>query len=152
MPSVRGSDAHSTVKYRPADVSPQLLVVKDELANRFRELGTLPLAFTPPCGLSLAGRRGSTHGLDRIGGSAEFVRGDVCDDRGLAGSVCGITCCPAQISCRAHGMTARRACLHHLDLAAHPRAGMLDRLTGPWVLRLSRLEKVKDVLSTRCRP
>ena len=29
---------------------------------------------------------------------------------------------------------------------------MLDRLTRPWVLGLSRLEEVKDVLRARCRP
>jgi hypothetical protein len=29
---------------------------------------------------------------------------------------------------------------------------MLDRLTRSWVLRLSRLEKVKDVLGARRRP
>jgi hypothetical protein len=29
---------------------------------------------------------------------------------------------------------------------------MLDRLTRSWVLRLSRLEQVKDVLRARCRP
>ena len=29
---------------------------------------------------------------------------------------------------------------------------MLDRLTRPWVLMLSRLEEVKDVLRARCRP
>jgi hypothetical protein len=29
---------------------------------------------------------------------------------------------------------------------------MLDRLTRSWVLRLSRLEEVKDVLRARCRP
>jgi hypothetical protein len=37
-------DARSAVKHRPADVIPQPLVVKYELANRFRELVTLPLA------------------------------------------------------------------------------------------------------------
>jgi hypothetical protein len=49
-------------------------------------------------------------------------------------------------------VTGRRARLHHLDLATHPGAGMFDGLTGPWILRLSRLEEVKYVLSTRCRP
>jgi hypothetical protein len=61
-------------------------------------------------------------------------------------------CCPTQISGRAHCMAARRASLGHLDLATHPGAGMLDRLTRSWVLRLSRLEEVKDVLRTGCRP
>ena len=49
-------------------------------------------------------------------------------------------------------MAARRASLGHLDLAPHPGAGMVDRLTRSWVLRLSRLEEVKDVLRARCRP
>src|SRR5665648_325785 len=48
--------------------------------------------------------------------------------------------------------SGRRARLHHLDLATHPGAGMLDRLTRPWVLRLSQLEQVKNVLRARCRP
>src|SRR6266851_9846110 len=143
---------HSAVKHRPADVVPQPLVVKYELANRFRELVTLPLALESPCGLALAFRGGGTCGLDRIGGCTEFVRGDVCDGPGLAGSVRGMPCCPAQVSGRAHCMAARRASLHHLDLAAHPGAGMLDRLPWPWVVRLSRLEEVKDVLRARCRP
>jgi hypothetical protein len=49
-------------------------------------------------------------------------------------------------------MAARRASLGHGDLAPHPGAGMLDRLTRPRVLRLSRLKKDKDVLGARCRP
>jgi hypothetical protein len=48
-------------------------------------------------------------------------------------------------------MAARRASLHHLDLTTHPGAGVLDRLTWSWVLRLNRLEQVKDVLcAQRC--
>jgi hypothetical protein len=49
-------------------------------------------------------------------------------------------------------MAARRASLHHLDLATHPGAGVLDRFTWSWVLRLNRLEQVKDVLRARRRP
>ncbi len=51
-----------------------------------------------------------------------------------------------------HCMAARRASLHHRDLPAHPGAGMLDRLTRSRVLRLSRLENVKDVLRALRRP
>src|SRR5205814_10497077 len=40
----------------------------------------------------------------------------------------------------------------HRDLATHPGAGLLDRLTRPQVCRPSRLEEVKDVLRARCRP
>jgi hypothetical protein len=49
-------------------------------------------------------------------------------------------------------MAARRASLHHLDLTTHPCAGVLDRFTWSWILRLNRLEQVKDVLRTRRRP
>jgi hypothetical protein len=80
------------------------------------------------------------------------VRGDVRDCPGLAGSVRGMPCRPAQVSGRGHGVAGRRASLGHLDLATHPGAGMLDRLTRSWVLRPSRFEEVKDVLRARCRP
>jgi hypothetical protein len=49
-------------------------------------------------------------------------------------------------------MAARRAGLHHLDLTTHPGAGVLDRFTWSWVLRLNRLEQVKDVLRARRGP
>ena len=56
---------------------------------------------------------------------------------------------PTQVSGRADGMAARRASLHQ---RASPRtqARMLDRLTRSWMLWLSRLEQVKDVLRARC--
>lgn len=150
--TVLAPDARSAVKHRPADVVAQPLVVKYELANRLRELVALPLALESPCGLTLVFWRGSACGLDRIGSRPEFVRGDVCDDCGLAGGVSGMPCCATQVSSRAHCMAARRAGLHHLDLATYPGAGMLDRLARPWILRLSRLEEIKDVLGASCRP
>jgi hypothetical protein len=55
---------------------------------------------------------------------------------------------PTQVSGRTQRMAARRASLGHLHLATHPGAGMLDRLTRSWVLRLSRLEEVKDAPRT----
>ncbi len=129
-----------------------MLVVKYELANRFWELVTLPPALESSGGLALTVWRGSACGLDRVGGRTEFVRGDVCDGPGLAGRVRGMPCCSTQLSGRAHCMAARRASLHHRDLATHPGAGVLDRLTRSWILRLSRLEEVEDVLCARCRP
>src|SRR5450631_2073767 len=128
--------AGSAVKRRPADAVPQPLVVKYELANRLRELVTLPPALESRCALALAVRRASTCGLDRIGGRTEFVRGDVRDGPGLASSVRGMPCCPPQVSGRGHRMAGCRAGLGHLDLATHPGASMLDRLTWSWVLRL----------------
>jgi hypothetical protein len=116
--------ARSAVKHRPADVIPQPLVVCYELANRLRELVTLPLALESPCALTLAFRRASTCGLDRIGGRTELVRGDVRDSPGLAGSLRGMPRCPAQVSGRGHGMAGCGASLGHRDLATHPGAGM----------------------------
>jgi len=74
------------------------------------------------------------------------VRGDVRDGRGLASSVRGMPCSPSKVSGRAHCVAARRASLHHRDLTTHPGAGVLDRFAWSWVIRLSRLEEVKDVL------
>ena len=145
-------DARSAVEHRPADVISQPLIVNYELANRLRELVTLPPALESPCGLILAFRRGSTCRFDRVGGRTELVRGDMCDGPGLAGRVRGMPCCSTQVSGRAHCLAARCASLGHRDLATYPGAGMLDRLTRSWVLRLGRLEKVKDVLRARRRP
>src|SRR5579859_4350353 len=145
-------DALSAVEHRPADVVPQPLVVEYDLANRLRELVALPPALESPCALALSFRRGGTCGLDRIGGRTELVRGDVCDGRGLAGSVRGMPCCPTQVSGRGHGMAGRRASLGHRDLATRPGAGPRDRLTRSRVRRLRRREEVKDVLRARYRP
>src|SRR3984893_17441302 len=145
-------DALSAVEQPPADVDPQPLVVEHELANRLRELVALPPAFESSCALALSFRRRSTCRLDRIGGRTELVRSDVCDDRGLAGSVRGMPCCPTQVSGCGVCMAGRRASVAHGDLAARPGAGLVDRLTRSLVLTLSRLEEVEDVLRARCRP
>ena len=144
--------ARSAVKRGPADVVPQTLVVKHELANGLRELVTLPLALESPGGLALAFWYGSTCGLDRIGGRTEFVRGDVRDGPGLASSVRGMPCCPPKVPGRSHCLAARRASPHHRDLTPHPGAGVLDRFAWSRVIRLSRLEQVKDMLCARRRP
>jgi len=60
--------------------------------------------------------------------------------------------CPSKVSGRTHGMAARRTSLHHRDLTTHPGAGVLDRFAWSRVIRLSRLEQVKDVLRARRRP
>jgi hypothetical protein len=74
------------------------------------------------------------------------------DGPGLASGVCGVPCSPAQVSGRAHRVASRCSSLHHLDLATHPGAGMLDRLTRSWVTGLNRLEEVQDVLRARGGP
>src|SRR5258706_1907561 len=144
--------ALSAVEYRPADVVPQPLIVEHELANRLWELVALPPALESPCPLALSFRRGSACGFDRIGGRTQLVRGNVCDDRRLAGSVRSMAWCPTQVPGRSHGMAARRASLGHRDLATHPGARLLNRLARSWVLRPSRLESVEDVLRAGCRP
>ncbi len=57
----------------------QPLVIKDERADRVCELVALPLAHESPGGLTQSFRRGRERGLDRVGGGAEIVRGDVGD-------------------------------------------------------------------------
>jgi hypothetical protein len=89
---------------------------------------TLPLALESPRGLALAFRRGRPRGLDRIGGRAELVGGDVCNDPGLPSGVRGMSRCPTEVSGRTHCMATGSPSLHHRDLATRPGAGMLDRL------------------------
>jgi len=140
------------VEHRPADVVPQPLVVEYEIANRLRELVTLPPALESPCTIALAFRRTGTCGLDRIGGRTERMRGDVRNHPGLASGVRGMPCRATQVSGGGHRPAGRPASLGHLHLATHPGASMRDRLTRSWVFRPSRLEQVKDVLRARCRP
>jgi hypothetical protein len=132
----------SAVEDRPADVVPQLLVVKYELANRLGELVTLPPALEPARGAGLAVRRSGTCGFDRIGCRTEFVGGDVRHGPGLASRVGGVTCCPSLVSRRPHGMAARRARLHHRDLAPNPGAGMPDGLMRSRIVGVSGIKEV----------
>jgi hypothetical protein len=44
-------------------------------------------------------------------------------------------------------MAARRARLHHRDLAPNPGAGMLDSLTRSRIVGVSGIKQVQDVLS-----
>jgi hypothetical protein len=131
MPVGQGSrqDARSALKHRPADVVPQPLVIKHELANSLRQLITLPLALESPCSRALAFGCSST----RIGGCAKLVRGNMGGGPGLASGVCGMPRCTMQVSGRAHRVASRCASFHHLDLTAHPGTRMLDRPTRSWV-------------------
>jgi hypothetical protein len=71
------------------------LVVEDELTYLQRELVSLPLTLDAPRRIGFAFRRGSTHGLDRVRGRAELMRGDMCDGSGLARRICGVPGMPA---------------------------------------------------------
>src|SRR4051812_16589115 len=130
----RGCLSIRTVEYRPADVVAQPLVVKYEITDRLRELIALPPALESPYGLTQALRCRRTWSLDRVGGRAKLVRGDVGDGPGLAGGVRGMPSCPAQVSGCCHRMAAGCASLHHLDLATHPgpaHARSRDAVAGP---------------------
>ena len=135
----------ASVEHRPADVVPQPLVVEYELANGLAELPTLPPALESPCALALSLWRGSTRGFDRIGGRTEFVGGDVCHGRGLAGSERGVARCPTQISGCSVCMAGRRASLRHGCLAARP-GPEFDRATRTVVARARPLEVVHRML------
>src|SRR5690606_3534712 len=97
----------------------------DELANRLRKLVALPLALAFPSVLTLPFRYGSTHGLDRVGGRTELVRGNVRDCRRLSGSIRGIAWCPFKVSGRGVGVAGRRTSLGHRDLATYPGTSRL---------------------------
>ncbi len=142
----------STVEDRPADLVSQPLVVQDEFTNHLRKLFALPTTLEPAGALALpsVGRR--THGLDRVGRSAELVCGDVRHHRRLAGSIGSVPSGSTQLSCRSHGMATRSSGLGHPDLAARPCPNLLDRLTGSRVRGLCRHEVVQNVLRARGSP
>jgi len=140
------------VERRPADVVSQPLIIQDQFTDRVWELVTLPSALKPPAVLTRTLRGGGTRRLDRVGRCTEFVCGDVRHRCGLSSSKCGVPSGSAQRSCRSLGMTSRIAGLRHLDLAACPCPGLLERPARPRVERLRRFEQVQDVFCTRCGP
>jgi hypothetical protein len=78
------------VEHRPADVVSQSLIIQDKVADRFRQLLALPLAFPTTGGLSLPLGRGCPHSLDGVGRSAELVGGNMRHRRRLTRSVRGV--------------------------------------------------------------
>ena len=78
-----------TSKYRPAHVIASSLIIKHKFANCIGELVALPAALLTASLLAFIFRGCSLRGLDRVGGGAELVRGDVRDRRGLTGSIGG---------------------------------------------------------------
>jgi hypothetical protein len=128
------------VEHRPADVVSQSLIIQDKVADRFRQLLALPLAFPTTGGLALPLWRGCPHGLDCVGRSAELVGGNMRHRRRLAGSVRSVPSGSAQLSCRSHGMATRRAGLSHRNLTSRPSASQFDGSTRPVVIGLHFLE------------
>ena len=146
------ADCLSAVEHHPADAISQPLIVQDELADRPRQLLTLPSALQPASTFALSFRRSGSHGFDRVGCRTEFVSGDVRHRRRLTGCVCGLASGPAHLSGGRVGRESRRAGLRHRDFAAHPRPSLLDRLAGPRVRRPGRLEEMQNMLRACCRP
>ena len=72
--------------------------------------------------------------------------------RGLAGSVRGMACCPAQVSGRGVCMAGRRAGLSPRDLTTCPGTPEVDGAAWTVVLRPRLLEVVQDVLRAVGRP
>jgi hypothetical protein len=146
-----GGVDESAVEHRPADVVSQPLIVKDEFANGIRELFALPLTLKPAC-LPLASGGRPTRCLDRVGGRTELVGGDVRHHCRLPGRIRRVSSGSAQLARRSHGMPTRRTGLRHPDLAARPCPDLRDRLAGPRIRGLNRLEEVQDVFCARGRP
>src|SRR5689334_13117739 len=142
----------SAVEHRPADVVSEPLVVQNKLANRLRQLFALPLTLKPASALALTLRGGRTRSLDRVSRSTELVCGDMRYRRGLPGRIRRMPRGTGQIPCRGLRMAGCRAGLRHLDLAARPCPSLLDRLAGPPVRGLHRLEERQNVLCARGCP
>src|SRR5512144_3251287 len=140
------ADGLSAVEHRPADVVSEPLVVQNKLANRLWQLFALPLALEPASALPLTFRGSRTRGLDRVGRSTKLVCGDMCHRCRLAGSIRRMPRGTGQIPCSGLRMAGCRAGLRHLDLAARPCPSLLDRLAGPRVRGLHRLEEGQNVL------
>ena len=141
----------SDVEHRPTDVVSYPLIVEDQFADRLRELLTLPVALNP-AGLFVGFGGGGASRLDGVSGGTEFVGRDVRHHRRLAGRKGGMASGSAQLPGRSHGVATGRPRLRHPDFAAGPRPDLLDRLAGPPIRRLHRLEEGQHVLGARRRP
>jgi hypothetical protein len=128
------------VEHRPADVVSQSLIIQDKIADRFRQLLALPLAFPTTGGLALPLWRGCSHGLDCVGRSAEFVGGNMRHRGRLARSVRGMPSGSTQLSGRSVGEASGRTRLRHRNLTSRPSASQFDGSTRPVVSGLYFLE------------
>jgi len=132
-------------KHRPADVVAPDLIFEHKVSNLARKLLTLPLALHPD-GFSVA-RISILGGLDRVGGSAEIMLGNMSYTGGLTRSIGRETRGSSKGSRRRHGVPSQRPSLHHLHPTVDPRSGRLDRLARARVCRHFFLEEMQHVLS-----
>lgn len=132
-------------KHRPADGVAPGLIFEHEVSNLARKLLTLPLALDP-AGFSVA-RISILGGLDRVGGSAEVVLGNMSNTGGLTRGIGRETRGTSKGSRRRHGVPAQRPGLHHLHPTVGPRSGRPDRLARARVCRHFFLKEMQHVLS-----
>ena len=128
------------------------MVVQDEFANGIRELFALPATFDPAGAVTVAFGDGGALCLDRVGGGAELVRGNMRHHCRLAGRKCGVSSGAIQVSGRSHGMTTRRAGRRHRDLAVRPGTNLFDRVTRPGIRGPLEFEPAQHMFSTYRRP
>jgi hypothetical protein len=148
----RRERAVSAVERKPAQLVAQPLVVEHKFSDLVGELGALPLAL-PTAGLhAVAFSRCRPRGLDRVCRGSEFVGRHMAHRGGLAGSVRGMACCPAQVSGRGVCMAGRRAGLSPGDLTPRPGTPEVNRPTWTVVLRPCLLEVVQHVRRAVSRP
>src|SRR2546430_11600987 len=144
--------ALSAVECKPAQLVAQPLVVQHKLSDLVGELSALPLALQAAGRVALLFSRCRPRRFDRVGRGTELVGSHVADRCGLAGSVRGMTCRPAQVSGRGVCMAGRSAGLAPPDLTPRPGTPLVDRMTRTVVLRPCLLEVVEHVLRTVSRP
>jgi hypothetical protein len=137
-------------KHRPADVVSPGLIFEHEFSNLPGKLLTLPLALDP-AGFSVA-RISILGGLDRVGGGAEVVLGNVSNTGGLTHGIGRETRGCSMRSRRSHGVPAQRPGSRHPHPTLGPRTGRLDRLARAKVCRHFLLEERKHVLGARGSP
>ena len=151
-PVPRAGRVASTVEHEPAQFVAEPLVVEHELSDLAGESGTLPPALRTAGLHAIVVRRCRPRRPDRVGCGAEFVGGHVTHRRGLAGSVRGMACGPAQVSGRRVGMAGGRASLCPRDPTPCPGTPKVDRPTGTVVSRPCLLEMRQHVLGAVGRP
>jgi hypothetical protein len=142
----------SAVERKPAQLVAQPLVVEHKFSDLMGELGALPLALQTAGLHAFVFSHCRARGLDRVGCGSEFVRRDMAYRRGLAGSVRGMPCRPAQVSGRGICVSGRCAGLPPLDLIPRPGTPEVDRPAWTVVRRPLLLEVVQHVLRAVSRP
>jgi hypothetical protein len=149
---MRRERAASAVECKPAQLVAQPLVVEHKFSDLVGELSALPLALQAANRLALVFSRCRPRRSDRVGRSTELVGRHMAHRRGLAGRVCGIPCCPTQVSGRGVCMAGRHAGLCPRDLTSRPGTPEVDRPTWTVVARPCLLEVVQHVLRAVGRP